>query len=185
MSRRKWLFPAVSALVLVVASCGVKFDVPEGFALVKQSPEYTLAMSPEGLKAHREWRVERATQAFKKYPDNTLPMFEKVVQETLPKFHELMREKNSELILVRMPTSGEHWAHSQAVFPKELFWDKISEWSHIPTIHFYDFEELSVFECPDTSHLDASDAPEFTRRLIAVIKDTIMESEPSHVTLNQ
>ncbi len=40
------------ALVLfaLLTSCGVELEIPEGFALVEKSPEYTLVVSPEGLK---------------------------------------------------------------------------------------------------------------------------------------
>lgn len=138
-------------------------------------------MNLEELREHKEWRINNAAKAFKNVPNNAILLFEKVVKKDLAKFHALMRDKGGKIILVRMPTSDEHWEYSQEAFPKETFWDRITKWSEMSTIHFYDFEGLSGFECPDASHLDATDAPEFTRNMIAVMKQ-IMESEQYNAT---
>ena len=153
--------------------------------LDRYRPTYYYArMTPEELQAHKEWRIQKATRAFKEASntEKAQALFEEVVKNQLQQFNTLMRDKGGRIILVRMPTTDEHWRYSQEVFPKEVFWDKIAEWSHLDTIHFYDFEELSTFDCPDTSHLDATDAPEFTRRLSNQIKNLIDPPAPSLTT---
>ncbi len=67
------------------------------------------------------------------------------------------------MVLVRMPTAGEFWTKDESMTPKTEFWDRIEEWSGIPTVHFLHHPELSTFDCSDASHLGATDAPEFTR----------------------
>ena len=42
--------PLALVLFALLTSCGVDLEIPEGFARVEKSPEYTLAVSPEGLK---------------------------------------------------------------------------------------------------------------------------------------
>jgi len=72
-----------------------------------------------------------------------------------------------------MPSSDEMWRYEQAQFPKEQFWDQIFKWSGVPTIHFKDDKNLSSFDCPDTSHLDAEDAVIFTRYMINIVKEKL------------
>ena len=59
---------------------------------------------------------------------------------------------------------------------KELLWDTIGEHSAVATIHFMDYPELAEFDCPDTSHLDWSDAPTFTRRISRILGALIDET---------
>lgn len=90
-------------------------------------------------------------------------------ENVLREFKKLMDQKGGKIFLVRLPTSEERWALDEFVYPKRI-WNQIEGWSGIPTIHFKDDEVLASFTCPDTSHLDALDAPIFTRRLIQIIK---------------
>jgi hypothetical protein len=64
-----------------------------------------------------------------------------------------------------MPTCGKHWEFDQNRYPKDKYWDKIQPITGASVIHFLDVPSLSNFDCPDTSHLDARDAPVFTQRL--------------------
>ncbi|OIO39606.1 MAG: hypothetical protein AUJ71_00290 [Candidatus Omnitrophica bacterium CG1_02_49_16] len=67
-----------------------------------------------------------------------------------------------------MPTNDESWRFDEATCPKRI-WDQIQGWSGILTIHFKDDPILDSFKCPETSHLDAADAPFFPdgwRRLL-------------------
>lgn len=79
--------------------------------------------------------------------------------------YERLRARGGDMVLVRMPTTGDHWAATEARTPKAKYWDAIEGITGVPTIHFNDHEDLAGFDCPDSSHLDSSDAPEFTRRL--------------------
>jgi hypothetical protein len=63
--------------------------------------------------------------------------------------------------------------YDQLRAPKAEYWDRIETLSGIPTIHFADYPELASFDCPDNSHIDATDALEFTRRLIPIVKSKL------------
>ena len=89
-----------------------------------------------------------------------------------------LRSRGGEVVLIRMPTTGLSWEKNEIRHPRAQYWDRVAEWSGIPTIHFRDYPELSKYECPDTSHLDATDVPAFTRDLGAILRH-ILELEPS------
>jgi hypothetical protein len=72
-----------------------------------------------------------------------------------------------------MPTCGEHWALDEANYPKNVYWDQIEPLTGAVSIHFYDTLGLADFDCPDTSHLDASDAPDFSARFSQVLAERL------------
>jgi hypothetical protein len=79
---------------------------------------------------------------------------------------QLLRARGSEVVFVRFPTEAEHWEVDESQFPKSLYWDRIARLTGAMTLHFRDVEGLSLFRCPDTSHLDQRDTPEFTNILL-------------------
>ena len=128
-------------------------------------------MPPENLAAHREARVS----GHAKNPSVNHAEFLRILDSRFPEMNEKLLAKNGKMIFVRMPTSDEHWLIDEKLSPRNKFWDEIGKRTDIPTIHFKDYPELDEFDCPDTSHLDASDAPEFTKRLAEIIKPLIIE----------
>ena len=104
--------------------------------------------------------------------------FRTYFQDELAAQYRMLRARGGEMILVRMPATGDVWALEQALAPKEVFWDNVQPLSAVPTIHFLDDTELAGFTCPDDSHLDAADAVMFTRRLGQIMRDELgMEQE--------
>ncbi len=99
--------------------------------------------------------------------------FERVARQDLKGLNAKLRKRGGRIVFLRFPTSGKYWESDERCFPKKRFWDKIGKWSTVPTIHFKDYPELDQFECPDTSHLDANDAPVFTKHLVHIIKQKI------------
>ncbi|MBN2713633.1 MAG: hypothetical protein JXR97_14525 [Planctomycetes bacterium] len=102
-------------------------------------------------------------------------LFTDFSQNELSRLRQLQYMKGGSLVMVRMPTTEEHLKIDDHDFPKDKFWDRINGLSGIPTIHFQDYPELADFDCPDTSHLDATDAPEFSRRLAKILKQKLEE----------
>lgn len=129
---------------------------------------YRTGLSSQELSLIREKRVQRVLA------DSNIRLDQKKFRATvtgeLRQMAEALRSRGGELVLIQMPTTAEHWMVDEAVAPKNKFWDSISAWVPIQTVHFKDYEELATFDCPDTSHLDASDAPEYTRRLALVLR---------------
>ncbi len=142
---------------------------------------YSERMSPVERERHREGRIQHRRDLLEEAP--TLKEFERLCSEELKPLSRKLRKRGGGVILVRMPTTGEHWTMDERITPRNLFWDRIEELTGIGTIHFLDYPELSRFECPDTSHIDAKDAGDFTRGLAVILRKVIenpVSSRPVH-----
>ena len=84
-----------------------------------------------------------------------------------------IRARGGQVIFVRMPTSEPLWTRQARAYPRADYWDRFAAASGSPTIHFADYPSLSCFECPDYSHLDASDAPAFSHALGRVVMEKL------------
>jgi hypothetical protein len=58
-----------------------------------------------------------------------------------------------------------------AKWPKDIFWDRLAARTHAQTIHFKEHPALATLECPDTSHIDSKDGPQFTRGVIDILRE--------------
>ncbi|MGD9211171.1 MAG: hypothetical protein PVI90_10365 [Desulfobacteraceae bacterium] len=132
---------------------------------------YHEKMTEEELYEHRKKRIQKVQE------NSTAPMkeeiFNKILIDKLKKYYNDLKKHNADLILLRMPTTDEHWNFDQSIYPKIKYWDQIVKRTGIPTIHFKDYDQLSNFDCPDTSHLDANDSPIFTKNLSNIIREKI------------
>jgi hypothetical protein len=84
-----------------------------------------------------------------------------------------IRARGGEVVFVRMPISGGLWTLDARRYPRADYWDRFAATADSPTIHFADYPSLSRFECPDFSHLDASDAPAFTRAFARILMEKL------------
>lgn len=82
----------------------------------------------------------------------------------------MIQQRGGRVVFVRFPTSDEHWEIDEEKFPRELYWDRMAEFTSAETIHFADYPTLSHFHLPDTSHLDCKDKPEFTNALLDILE---------------
>lgn len=103
--------------------------------------------------------------------------FETFLVDTLEPLHQQLRARGGRLIMLRMPVTGGLKRYLDIITPREQFWDKVAEKTTIPSIYYEDYPGLTGFDCPDTSHLDGSDAPVFTRNLAPILRRTL-ESDP-------
>lgn len=126
---------------------------------------YEERLQPEKLREHKNKRIARSGDF------NTIPTeiekaeFESVIGHELKVLAEKIHRRGGKLVLIRMPTTGEHWIYDERAYPRSDYWDKLRTVPFVDTIHFMDYPELNKFECPDTSHLEEKDAREFTRAL--------------------
>jgi len=137
---------------------------------------YYEMMTDEERSIHRQKRIRAHG------PDNTecsdIIEFEQFLQKKLVPLHRLLISRGGELILLRMPTTDEHWGIDNRRVPKHLFWDRIEKLTGIPTLHFRDYPVLASFDCPDTSHLDEVDAVKFTRYVAPLIGQLLQKKHP-------
>lgn len=129
---------------------------------------YRTKTKPGELPLIRERRI-KATNANYVVWEKMGKISEDFATTEMKRINGLIEKKGGKLILLRLPTTGERWPLDEKIYPKK-YWDRLHEWSGALTIHFKDYPELSGFECPDTSHLDALDAPIFTRNLARIVK---------------
>jgi hypothetical protein len=128
-------------------------------------------LSPEALQMHRTKRIASITQ--NEITRTPKSKFEHIAQKELRPLYDQLRKHGGNMVLVRMPTTDAHWEADEKMAPKAMYWDRLQILSGIPTIHFMDHENLSKFDCPDTSHLDAQDVPEFTHNLSHIVGDKL------------
>jgi hypothetical protein len=83
---------------------------------------------------------------------------------------ETIRARGGRVIFVRMPSSGPVREIEDRITPRNTHWDRLLRETEAPGIYYLDHPELSGFDCPEYSHLNASDSVVFTRNLIAVLR---------------
>lgn len=81
-----------------------------------------------------------------------------------------IRRRGGRVVYLHLPSSGQLREVEERGFPRPHWWDALLAATGAPGIHYQDHPELSGFECPEWSHLSASDSVEFTRRLVPLLK---------------
>ena len=79
-------------------------------------------------------------------------------------------ERGGRVIFVHHPSSGGVRELEHRNNPRAAFWDRLLEETGAPGIHYADHPELRDFDCPEWSHLSASDSVEYSKRLANVLK---------------
>ena len=79
-------------------------------------------------------------------------------------------ERGGNLILLRCPSTGGFRFGENMGMPRAQFWDELITEEGYKGYHFEDYPELSQFDCPEWSHLSASDAVIFTAEFIKILK---------------
>jgi len=78
---------------------------------------------------------------------------------------ETFTARGGTVVFVRFPVSSQRWQQEGRVWPVAEFWNPLMERLQVSTVHFADYPNMSVFELPDSSHIDFKDKPKFTRQL--------------------
>ena len=81
------------------------------------------------------------------------------------------KEKGGNLILVRCPSTGGSRMGESHVFARHDFWDQVVLQANVNGYHFEDYDQLKHFDCPEWSHLSASDASIFTTELAKIMQN--------------
>lgn len=77
--------------------------------------------------------------------------------------------RGGKIILLRCPSTGGFRMGESMGMPRAEFWDKLVKQLNVPNYHFEDFEQFKNLECPEESHLSASDAQYFTTELVRIM----------------
>jgi hypothetical protein len=76
-----------------------------------------------------------------------------------------IHNRGGRVVFVRMPSTGTVRELEELTFPRESTWERLVATEGVVGMHFEDHPELSEFDCPDGSHLDAKDVARFTSAL--------------------
>ena len=86
---------------------------------------------------------------------------------------EKIRSRGGKIVFVRFPHTGELKELEDRITPRERTWDLLLKMTGAPGIYYSDFPDLSGFNCPEWSHLSASDSVEFSKRLVLHLRDAL------------
>ena len=79
--------------------------------------------------------------------------------------------RGGSVAFVVLPISGTTLTTAHAYYPRGAYWDRFASESSAVALHFEDVPALMACRTPDTSHVDAVDAPKLTRLLVEVLKE--------------
>src|SRR5881275_1535557 len=86
---------------------------------------------------------------------------------------EKLRARGGKIVFVRFPYSGDLKKLENRETPRAGIWDRVLKDTGAPGIYYEDFRDLAGFNCPEWSHLSASDSVEFSKRLIPHLRATL------------
>ncbi|HCE55540.1 MAG TPA: hypothetical protein DER05_11340 [Lutibacter sp.] len=94
---------------------------------------------------------------------------------------EKFKARGGKVILVRCPSSGGLRIGENMKLPRAEFYDDLVQQAKVKSYHFEDYEQFKHLECPEWSHLSASDAQFFTTELVKImIKDDALTNYKSN-----
>jgi hypothetical protein len=130
------------------------------------------------LKAHRKRVFDRTGWLSN---DRELPGVEEWLRDAMEVegWVDTIQARGGRVVFVQLPTTGQLHEYEETVFPKTLFWDAFAARTSALCIHFKDVPQLAGFDCPDTVHLDRTDAPRFTLELGKALANRDLLGEPA------
>lgn len=82
---------------------------------------------------------------------------------------EKFKARGGKVILVRCPSSGGVRMGENIGLPREKFYNDLVQQAQVKSYHFEDYEQFKNLECPEWSHLSATDAQFFTTELVKIM----------------
>jgi hypothetical protein len=79
------------------------------------------------------------------------------------------KARGGTVILVRCPSSGGLRIGENMGLPRSQFYDDLVQQAQVKSYHFEDYEQFKNLECPEWSHLSATDAQFFTTELVKIM----------------
>lgn len=120
------------------------------------------------IQKHRQSRINKVKRIHNKNNKLTKDQYFESAQE-LAKYARKIESRGGRVIFVYFPLSGETASHIHKLYPRKLYWNRLSSDLGLTTIHYQDYQGLK-FKAPDTSHLDIKDKDNFTINLLNIIK---------------
>lgn len=86
-----------------------------------------------------------------------------------------LRARGATVVFLRLPVTGPLAEREEQLVPLAAGWHRLVREAGVPAINFADHADLADFDCPEWSHLSASDSIIFTRRLVPHLRRAIAE----------
>lgn len=90
-----------------------------------------------------------------------------------------IQSRGGKVVFLRLPVTGPLVEREEQLAPRVATWDRLLRENRVPAIHFQEHAELSEFQCPEWSHLSATDSVEFTRRLVPHLRAALEGRAPA------
>jgi len=89
--------------------------------------------------------------------------------------------KGGNLILLRCPSSGGVKMGESHGLPRANYWEDLLKQTNVKGYHYEDYEQFKNLECPEWSHLSATDARFFTTELAKIMmKDNVLTNQKTN-----
>lgn len=140
------------------------------------------------LRAHYDGVRADADRALRGRPVDDGPWLREA-REVLPLIEQL-RAHGAHVVFIKFLHCDAADAASERWFPRAQFFDVIAREAGVPALHYRDLPEWQRFLCPDSSHLDETDAPAFTRHFVETLRargllERAASTNPSHGPLTR
>jgi hypothetical protein len=90
-----------------------------------------------------------------------------------------LHSRGGQVVFLRAPSTGAGWINEQQMHATPARWQRFAKESSAPCIHFLDVPGMRNITCPDGSHIDHRDAPQFTRALVSKLNFSSSAATPS------
>lgn len=120
------------------------------------------------INAERQRRITKVKQLHQSKTKLNLEQWLASVEELVRQVNKI-EQRGGRVVFVYFPISGESADWMNKLYPREKYWNHLSNRFGLETIHYQDHPAL-IFDCPDTSHLDKKDKATFTANLLNLIK---------------
>jgi hypothetical protein len=111
-------------------------------------------------------------QREKEFQAKASPLSEERFMEKVSRIDQMVQKienRGGRVIFLRLPSTGTVRLLEDQTWPRDKYWDVLAANTRAGAIHFEDYPSLSIFDCPDGSHLDVRDAVKFTRSLAEIL----------------
>jgi len=116
-----------------------------------------------GTEKRRGQESYKAAYAYYHFPSwESLTIDIREIDRAIQRF----QARGGQVVFLRAPSSGERLQYEERFHAKRTNWDRFAACTVAPCIHFNDVPTMRDLACPDESHLDFRDSPNFSRALI-------------------
>lgn len=162
--------PSVDLEEWMLAQLGSGEAPEQNYARVHADTSRSLDYSRKDIGKHRTKRIRKHRKSLRKHSAPKPKRWRRGTRK-IDKAIDRLIDRGIEVVVVRYPTCGEFYELDEKHYPRKKYWDVFAKHTRAKTIHFEDYESLRNYDCPDSSHLDYKDVPEFTRALGKVMEE--------------